>query len=327
MIPKLDLLPEWYREGKRVRNTWILVALAWIIVIGGMIYYSRQLQARIAALDEEIAAIKPDADLKDKLESEATNIRSSITTVTNKVTFIKAIHEYNRKFPDLFENTNKYTYYRVGYRSLQPAITVLNMSAYCRSVSDIGRFLLNMQRAKGLFTAISITGGIPGGSAGGEAVQGAEGMVASATPVFNPYTAYTSSPASSPAASPYGPPSPMSNPYASYAGFSSGSSESGSTIPGLLEFQAVAQLAEKWIFTVPTYAGATTTTTEGAGYGVPYGPYGPYGPPGGPGMNGVGPNAAAPANATPANASASTESTGGEEIGGGLGRRRLGGGE
>lgn len=323
MIPKLDLLPEWYREGKRVRNTWILVVLAWLVVLGGMIAYTRQLQARIAALDEEIAAIKPDAELKDKLEQEAQQIRNDIKPITDKVTYIKAIRDYNRKFPSLFEETNKYTYYRVGYRSLQPAMTVLNINAYCRTVSDIGRYLLNMQRAKGLFTAISITGGVPGGGVGGQTPTG-ESAPVTTMPMSNPYSAYMSGAPGAPGAPmPYGgPPSPMgANPYATAVGDST-----TSTMVAMLEFQAVAQLAQKWVFTTPTYAGAPATT-ETTGYGAPYGPYGappgvyPYGggPGGGP-MNAGG----APPNA---GAAAPETSGGGEEVGGLRGRRGLGGGE
>ncbi|MGQ9524369.1 MAG: hypothetical protein ACUVTZ_05940 [Armatimonadota bacterium] len=323
MIPKLDLLPEWFREGKRVRNTWILMVLAWLVVLGGMIGYGRQLSARIAMLDEEIAAIRPDAELKDKLEQEAGQIQSSIKPITDKVTYIKAIHEYNRKFPSLFEETNRYTYYRVGYRSLQPAMTVLNMNAYCRSVSDIGRYLLNMQLAKGLFTAISITGGIPGGSAGGQTPAG-EGTPVT-MPMSNPYSAYMSGAPGAPGGMSYGAPSPMtSSPYATASTVMGDSTTT--TAVALLEFQAVAQLAQKWVFTTPTYAGAPAAA-EGTGQGA-YGPYGappgvyPYsgGPPGGPSgpMNG----------GAPANAGAADTSAGGGEETGGLGRRGgLGGGE
>lgn len=325
MIPKLDLLPEWYREGKRIRNTWVLVVLAWLVVLGGMIAYSRQLQARITALDEEIAAIRPDAELKDRLEQEAAQIQTEIKPITDKVTFIKDIRNYNRKFPSLFEETNRYTYYRVGYRSLQPAMTVLNINAYCRTVSDIGRYLLNMQRAKGLFTAISITGGVPGGSIAGETPTG-EGTPVATMPMSNPYSAYMSgAPGGAGPPMPYGgPPSPMgASPYTTAAG-----DTTTGTMVAMLEFQAVAQLAEKWVFTPPTYAGAPATA-EAGGYGA--GPYGPYGAP--PGMYPYGgPPGAGPMNAggAPANASGaapSETSGGGEETGGLGGRRRLGGGE
>lgn len=324
MIPKLDLLPEWYREGKRIRNTWVLVVLAWLVVLGGMIAYSRQLQARITALDEEIAAIRPDAELKDRLEQEAQQIQNGIKPITDKVTFIKDIRNYNRKFPSLFEETNRYTYYRVGYRSLQPAMTVLNINAYCRTVSDIGRYLLNMQRAKGLFTAISITGGVPGGSVGGATPTGETAPVTT-MPMSNPYSAYLSGAPGAPGApSPYGPPSPMgASPYVTTAGDST-----AGTMVAMLEFQAVAQLAEKWVFTVPTYAGAPATA-EAGGYGA--GPYGPYGAPPGVypygGPPGVGPMNAGGAPANAGGAATSETSGGGEETGGLGGRRGLGGGE
>jgi hypothetical protein len=138
-------------------------------------------------------------------------------------------------------------------------------------VSDIGRYLLNIQRAKDTFDAVSITSQMPGWPAGG---------TGSGSSFTGP-------------AGPYGPGSPTSSigPYGSGvpgAGFASAPTETTLTAaaPTTIDFTATGLLTQKFQFVPPVYAasGAATDTT---GFGASsFGPGGPM--PGTPGYLGPG---------------------------------------
>jgi Tfp pilus assembly protein PilN len=321
MIPKLDLLPSWVSEGKRVRNTWIAVAVVWALVLAAGLGFASQKKAQQAALQSEVEELAHFSSDLQKVKSDTTNVTTQITPVSQRTKYITDILTYDRKFPDVFEQTNKYTYYRVGFRSLQPQGTVLNIAAYCRNVSDIGRFLLNVQRAKALFTAVSITGGIPGGAAGGAASPDMTGGG------FNPYAStYGASPSGySPGGSPYAPPPSM---------MASANPEGGTITPGMLEFQAVAQLSQKFALTPPASPFMAATDTSGTGTGGYPAPGGGYPAPGAPPGTGAYDRQGYVPGGAPANAggggNAAAGGDTGEETGttGGLrARKGLGAGE
>jgi hypothetical protein len=190
----------------------------------------------------------------------------------DKTKYVEDILTYNKRFPALFERTNMYTTSRVSYRQLQPAQTVLNMTAYAKNVSDIGRYLLNIQRAKDTFQAVSITSQMPGWPAGNTSGG----------------TSYTG-PAGPTSFGPGGPIGP---------GFTPTDTSTTPAVPNTIDFTAVGLLTQKYQFTLPSYGPAAATDTSGYGASS-FGPGGPAGymgpgtgapPPPGGGANGGGAN-------------------------------------
>jgi hypothetical protein len=173
---------------------------------------------------------------------------------------------------------------------MQPAQTLLNLSAYARNVSDIGRYLLNIQRAKDTFTTVSITSQMPGWtSSGGTSASASSGGTA------GPYGAgtagpYGAAPGGYVTGSPYGPGGGYS------PGVTVGSPDQAAPAITMIDFTAVGQLTQKFQFVPPVFAGAGSTDTSGGGGASPYGaagypgggPAGPYGPGVGPGGGGNG---------------------------------------
>ncbi len=325
MILKVNLLPDYFFERKRVKVAIVIVAILLLLEAAGFFGWASKLKAQVAQLEEQITAIQPTANESDRAASEAQQIESSIQAISQRVAFIQEVHKFNREFPRLFEETNKYTYARVAYRQLQPAGNILNINAYTRSISDMGRFLLNLQRAKHLFTAVSITGFQVGGEGGAGASGTGPTPYSPYTPGAPPgYSGYPGTPPGYP-----GSPYPGAYPGSPYPGASPFGQQqeliAGQPLVQLVDFTAVAQLVKPLMPPVPPF-GATTTE---AGYGgYPGGPTvtSPYPPGAFPPGAGAGASQGAPGGASQGAPGGASEEEGAGGIGG-LGQRRLRGGE
>lgn len=276
-MTKVNLLPDYIWEGRRLRNTALLVLVAIIAELAVLGFLYTQKQADLLAAETRRDEIKVQADEVDAINTKAEQIAATIKPITDKTNYIRQVLQHNNKFPSLFERTNMYTYHRVGYRQLQPQATVLNMTANARSVSDIGRYLLNIQRAKDTFTAVSITSQMPGWPS-----APAEGGTASGYPGGSEYAAQNpfapssiAGPATQGYASVYGGGVPGASGYPGAGGFPGTAAVAAAPpAPTLLDFTAVGQLAQRFQLTPPAYAGGAAPA-DGAGteYGAPGGGY------------------------------------------------------
>jgi hypothetical protein len=293
-MTKVNLLPDYIWEGKRRRQTWILVFAGLLLELAALGFFVMSEKANLNDLTATKDELETKANDVTKIEDNAKNIASTIQPITDKTKFIEDVLNYDKRFPALFERTNMYTSSRVGYRQMQPAQTVLNLSAYARNVSDIGRYLLNIQRAKDVFTTVSITSQMPGWPAGS---TGATGGAIGPAGTSGPYGPSPSGPYGPSPAGPYGPSGVA-------VGGLTGASDTGIALadtgqaqapPPTIDFTAVGQLTQTFAFTPPVYAAAGASADQTGGYGSAAGPYGPsvgpYGPgagapPGAPGGNG-----------------------------------------
>jgi len=146
---------------------------------------------------------------------------------------------------------------------------------HARNVGDVGRYLLNIQRASDTFTTVSITSQMPGW----------------------PPNASGSSDTTTPIAPMFGPGGPYGAAPGGFGAVASAGTSSASG-PTLLNFPAVGQLTQPFQFAPPVYAEAGTSSTDttggGGGCGAPPGGgFGPTSAPGGPGPGGPGPGGGA----------------------------------
>ncbi|HEY3282456.1 MAG TPA: hypothetical protein VGN26_09300 [Armatimonadota bacterium] len=330
---KVNLLPGYYFEARKTRNALIVMMVALLAVGSAMAYLVTGTMADQQALDEAIAAAQPAATLSDKLSSDASAVNTAITSVKQKTTYIKQVLDFNKLFPLLFEETNKYTTPQVALSQLQPAVSILNISGYVQNLSDIGRFLLSAQSAKHLFSAVSITQGVPGWPPP-EAGTDVSSVASAPSPAAGP-ASYGPTPGGG---SPYGPAGgatpggggagagPGGNPQPGPVAFGVGSSIdlgggyrfvsiSAKPQPSTLPFTAVAQLQAPFVLTPPTSPYLVATDATGGATPGSYGPTPTYGPT--PGGSGGAPPA-------PSNGASGAPGASSEETGGLKGRAKLG---
>ncbi|MBW3625300.1 MAG: hypothetical protein KY468_18030 [Armatimonadetes bacterium] len=271
-MTKVNLLPDYIWEGQRLRRTAMIVASLVVLELVALGFWYMQTNTALADVTAERDEWQVKAAAVDEINTKAEAITAAIKPITDKVDYITQIIEHNQKFPALFERTNMYTYYRVGYRQLQPQVSVLNMTANARSVGDIGRYLLNIQRAKDTFTAVSITSQMPGWPSqdAGDGGGGYAGGASAYTPT-NPYVpSSVAAGATNAYASAYGAPG-------GYGGYPGGAAVAAAPAaprpPQLIDFTAVGQLTQRFQLTPPAYAAAGGATDPAAAGGAGYGGY------------------------------------------------------
>jgi hypothetical protein len=110
------------------------------------------------------------ASQKQAKVSEAETVRSGIKPISDKRDFVNNLLYYNRIRPEIFRNVAKYTYKDVEYNSMSVNGDVLQLSAFVKNFSDIGRFYLTLF-ANPDIKALSFEGlhGWPNGNSGGGA--------------------------------------------------------------------------------------------------------------------------------------------------------------
>lgn len=158
---KINLLPPYIFERRKVRQTAFLFGLIVVLAFGGMVGWifmlSRKeadLKARFAVMD---AAAKQVLALEDTIKAE----EAKIPPIKDRMDYFKAVTAYNEKFPAVYEELVKYTYERVLYRSITPSNSQLTIAAHAKSLGDCGRYLLNIYRARHLFSNVTISA-VPG---------------------------------------------------------------------------------------------------------------------------------------------------------------------
>ena len=176
---KVNLLPAYIYERRKVRKASIGFVVLFVAVVLGMLAWWTMLNSKQKALEVQVADMEMKAQEVTRLEQEAQAEENKIPIIQAKVAFIEALMDYNLQAPKLYEELAKYTYSRVLYRSIQPASNQLMIEAHARTLGDCGRYLMNIYRATHLFNSVVISGvpGWPKASSGGGAV----------TPVVSPW--------------------------------------------------------------------------------------------------------------------------------------------
>lgn len=158
---KINLLPPYIFERRKVRQTAFLFGLIFMVTFGGMVAWWYTLGKKEARLKDELVVMKANADQVLQLETTIKAEQAKIPPIKDRMDYFAAIREYNGKFPVLYEELAKYTYERVLYRSIQPSNNSLTIQAHAKSIGDAGRYLLNMYRARHLFSDVRMSA-VPG---------------------------------------------------------------------------------------------------------------------------------------------------------------------
>lgn len=180
---KINLLPKSINEKKAVRNMAVLFGVLVVAVIAiGVLYTQMVLVPQVQQEQQLVEQTKALETQVINLEGDTSKVQGSMKPISDKLTFVNAVLDYNTKYPKLYEEVAKWTYEKVAYTTMTCDGTQVQMSARARSLDDLGRFLLNMYRATDLFTEVAISGvpGYPTGGAnnpgGGPVPQGPSGF-------------------------------------------------------------------------------------------------------------------------------------------------------
>lgn len=161
-IIKINLLPRTVNAKVVVRNTALVFAVLFVAIVAGGFTYTSHLR-------NSVEEWKAAADQKEQwearvksIEGQASQLRSSIKPIQDKLAFIDAVLAYNNQYPDLYGEIAKWTYERVMYSSMAcDNGSEVKITAMAKTVDDVGRYLLNLYNATDLFSEVSISG-IPG---------------------------------------------------------------------------------------------------------------------------------------------------------------------
>jgi hypothetical protein len=168
-VLKINLLPPYIFERRKVRQAAVLAGVAFVAVLAGMLGWWYVLGKTKAELTVQVQDMEQKRDRVIALQQLAKAEADKIPPIEAKVSFIKGMLDYNDEYPKLYEEVFRYTYGRVLYRSISPSSDTLTIQVYARSLGDCGRYLLNMYRATHLFSSVSVSAvpGYPSARGGG----------------------------------------------------------------------------------------------------------------------------------------------------------------
>jgi Tfp pilus assembly protein PilN len=169
---KINLLPPYVFERQVVRRLMLIFAAALVFIVIAGVGLRTQRSSALASLQQELLDTQRIETQVKANQAEATAQRAKIGPITAKVKFIDDVMAYNEKAPALYEQLTRFTYEKVRYRQITLTDTQMEIEAYAPSLSDAGRYLLNLYRATDLFSQVtmsSVPGYAPGEGGGAPA--------------------------------------------------------------------------------------------------------------------------------------------------------------
>lgn len=155
---KINLLPKSIGQSTLSQITAGILTVFLLLVVGGLLGYYHMVM--VPRTDDMEKQANEAVELKTKvqgIQAQAAAQTDLIAPIKEKINFVNDVVKYNSKYPELFEEVARWTYDQVVYSSMSTSGGTLTMNARAQSLEDLGRYLLNMYRATGLFTSVSIS--------------------------------------------------------------------------------------------------------------------------------------------------------------------------
>lgn len=155
---RINLLPAYLAERRKVRAAIVLSALAFLVVTGGGLgYVFGSLNQQVKTTQDLAEAKQAEADKETAYESATAALRTQIQPLVDRVKFVDDIKFHNVIRQKIYRQAVRYTYRKVEYDAMSVAGNTLSISATVSSLSDIARFYILMFGNPDV-TAVSITG-------------------------------------------------------------------------------------------------------------------------------------------------------------------------
>lgn len=173
---RINLLPAYIAQRRRVRNAIIGMIALFLLATGGSLFYQfGMLQPEVTRLEQEANDMQAQADQVTAYASQTAQIRQKVQPLKEKVQFVESIRYHNRIRQKIFRNVAKYTYNEVEYDSMSVNSNTLQVNGYVRQLADIGRFYITLFGNPDI-TAVSLTSPVPSYPLGGPTAQQAQGV-------------------------------------------------------------------------------------------------------------------------------------------------------
>ncbi|MEJ5297762.1 MAG: hypothetical protein WHZ52_06975 [Armatimonadota bacterium] len=172
----INLIPPSYFEQQRVRRLLQLFGGLLALVVAGMLAAMFFFITQTNKANEELAQVEPVAQEVERLKSEASNLRNEVGPIQARIKFIEETMDYNVAIIPVLEELAKYTYKKITYGrvALSEDRGTLTIDGWAPSIVDAGRYLMNLYRAKHLFSSVAFSG-VPGYRTGAAGQQGGGG--------------------------------------------------------------------------------------------------------------------------------------------------------
>ena len=172
---KINLLPQYVFEKEAVRRWLIIFGVLLVFVLAAGFGWRLNMNANLASLNEQLSEAQMKEQQVRDLQQKVVEELAKIVPVLGKVRFIEEVMNYNTKPAALCEELVRFTYEKIRYRQITLAGPQMEIDAYAPSISDAGRYLLNLYRAAHIFSSVSMSG-VPN-YGGSQAAPGSLGAV------------------------------------------------------------------------------------------------------------------------------------------------------
>jgi hypothetical protein len=165
---KINLLPPYVRERKRIMVTIAFMAPLLFIIVGGIFAWWLSIGKEIKAINAQKVAVEPNAQEAERLQGETAAVEQSNRDMLSVVDFIDSIREYDKKLPGLLELVSSWTYAKVQINGLQLAGSGpggtwdrFDLSCSTDTVDSLFASMQNLWNATNAFSQASLTGLTP----------------------------------------------------------------------------------------------------------------------------------------------------------------------
>jgi hypothetical protein len=144
---RINLLPPYIYEGSKRRNVYVLWVVLLLAAVGGLIYWKVQLSNEAERIAQATRDLEPTAKKADDTQTKATNLIASNAALKAKADFVRNSNTHDREtYQNVLGGINNYTITRVLYSSVVPAGQTVQLAAYAPSLSDVGHYMMAMEK-------------------------------------------------------------------------------------------------------------------------------------------------------------------------------------
>lgn len=154
---KINLLPKTLNEKAALRNTAIIFGVVLLTLVVGGVGYSIRLQGQVEKMQADATAAEQYEARVKAIQDQTAQLLASVKPIQDKLDFINNVLKHNLEYSQLYEKVARWTYEKAVLDSVQSDGTTVTLRGRVKSLDDLGRYLLNMYCATGLFSEVRIT--------------------------------------------------------------------------------------------------------------------------------------------------------------------------
>lgn len=144
---RINLLPPYIYEGAKRRNVTVLWVVILLAVIGGLVFAKMNIDKETQNWKDEEGKITQRANDADRMAQDATTINGQSATIRGKADFVRNAQKHDTTtYQEVLTNIARYTWPRVLYDGVKPDVQAVTLPAYAPTLSDVGHYMIYMER-------------------------------------------------------------------------------------------------------------------------------------------------------------------------------------